>query len=137
LARIASALDIAPCFVWVATHDSEDGAAPSLLLDAVGLHADMEADNSPEDREAVVSRSLEFQSGPEEFAARFAVHAAHDAERVSAARRSLDTVSVEREAKRRLCELAAESGAPGNRAEIFGLRAARAHAALCGRRSVE
>src|SRR5215510_11088765 len=32
LARIASALDISPSFVWVATHDSEDGTAPSVLL---------------------------------------------------------------------------------------------------------
>jgi magnesium chelatase subunit D len=123
-------------FVWLATYDRDEGEPPSSLLDAVGLHAEMDADGSVDERESVAARALAFQSGPDEFAAGFAADARRHAGQVHAARQSLPEVSIDRDSKRSLCEWISELGVVGNRAEIFSVRAARAHAAFNGRGSV-
>jgi magnesium chelatase subunit D len=135
--RIANALEAEASFVWLASYDPVDGAAPSRMRDAFSLRASLDVEMATEARETVARRALEFQSAPDEFAARFAGDVAREAERVRAARQALDTVLVDPDSRRWLCEYASRSGIEGNRAEVFAVRAARAHAALCGRRSIE
>jgi magnesium chelatase subunit D len=135
--RIANAMQCGGSFIWIASYDPEDGETPSRLRDTFGLHASLDAEMAAEDREMVARRALEFQSAPDEFAARFAGEVAREAERVRAARQALDTVAVDPDSRRWLCEYASRSSVEGNRAEIFAVRAARAHAALCGRRCID
>jgi magnesium chelatase subunit D len=59
------------------------------------------------------------------------------AQRVAAARLQLDAVEVSTETREILCRTALALGVGSSRAEIFALRAARASAALAGRRQVE
>jgi magnesium chelatase subunit D len=134
IARIAAALNGSGSFVWLAAYDPGEGEPPPLLADALGLWTEADRADSAGTRETVARTSLEFQSAPNGFVTRFAAWTAREAERIRAARQSLGGVRVDRELVRRLCELASEAGVEGNRAEVFSLRTARAHAALCGRR---
>jgi magnesium chelatase subunit D len=100
-----------------------------LLRDAIGLHVEADGARSDADRAEIAARGLADWRGGRAMTA-------GAVDRMRAARELLPRVTMRSTHRRRACEIAAEMAVEGHRAEIFAMRAARAHAAYCGRASV-
>ena len=119
------------------TYDPDDSAPPSALADAVGLHV-FEADQlSDEERTELLRRVGAFDRDALGFVRRFAVETAALQRQIARARSRLSAVESTPAEIERLSEAALQLGVEGHRADIFALRAARAHAALLGHARVE
>ena len=123
-------------FVLVGTMNPEEGDLRPQLLDRFGLSVDIKGERDVKMRAEVVKRRVRFDMAPEAF--------------VAAVRDDLDAMTVKIENARRLLpEVVAEDsivdavvsvtihfGIDGHRADITLLKAAKANAALEGRKNV-
>ena len=123
-------------FILVGSGNPEEGELRPQLLDRFGLSVDVKTPGVLADRVEIVRRCDSFDRDPTGFAARFAEEEAATVERLAAARKRLDKVAVPDamlELGSRLCQAV---GADGLRGELTLLRAARASAALAGKKTV-
>ncbi len=123
-------------FVLVATCDCEPRDVSRGLLDRIGLRIDAQQVSDPGERAEIIGLGLRFQSDPGSFSREFAARDEETKTALSRARALLPIVSLGRTAARHLAEASIRLGVEGNRADIFACRAARAGAALAGRREV-
>lgn len=124
-------------FILIGSGNPEEGELRPQLLDRFGLSVEVRTPADLADRVEVVKRRDRFDRDPEGFRAEWAAADAEVAARVARARGRLDRVTVPDpliELAARLCQAV---GADGLRGELTLVRAARAEAALAGRRTVQ
>ena len=123
-------------FILVGSGNPEEGELRPQLLDRFGLSVDVRTPTELADRIEIVKRCDRFDRDPDGFAASFADQEAATLANIAKARRKLPDVTVSDamlELGSRLCQ---SVGADGLRGELTLLRAARATAALAGKKAV-
>ncbi len=123
-------------FILVGSGNPEEGELRPQLLDRFGLSCDVRTPTDLAQRVEIVRRCDAFDREPAAFAARFADEETATVARLAAARAKLPKVAVPDamlELGSRLCQAV---GADGLRGELTLLRAARAVAALAGKKAV-
>jgi magnesium chelatase subunit D len=123
-------------FLLVGTMNPEEGELRPQLLDRFGLTVEASAPREPKTRAEVVRRRIEFDAGPDAFAARFAAAEGALAAAIAAARARLSSVALDDAALERIATVCARFDVDGLRADIVIARAAAAHAAWSGRDAV-
>ncbi|MBA3240893.1 MAG: magnesium chelatase ATPase subunit I [Acidobacteria bacterium] len=122
-------------FVLVGSSNPEEGELRPQLLDRFGLCAEVSTVSDIESRVLIVERREAFERDP----ARFAVSAQAAQEslrrRLSRARRGFERVTLPRTLLRSIAELCVRLKVDGHRGELTVARAARALAALEGRKT--
>ncbi len=123
-------------FILVGSGNPEEGELRPQLLDRFGLSVDVRTPTDIKDRIEIVKRCDAFDRDPAGFAARFEAEEANVLALIATARKKLPKVDVPDsilELGTRLCQAI---GADGLRGELTLLRAARATAALAGKKHV-
>jgi magnesium chelatase subunit D len=119
-------------FALVAVYDaSEDACEP--LRDAVAIDLRLTHAVSEEDRLETLYRMEQFARARYSFLDLYAPATALLRARIASAKQRLRNVQMPSAHIARLCQAAQERGVRGHRADLFAVRAARAHAALAGR----
>ncbi|MCI0487373.1 MAG: magnesium chelatase ATPase subunit D [Blastocatellia bacterium] len=123
-------------FSLIGTYNAEEGEVSALLGERVGLLVDAAPAMQVEDRAEIMRRTALFQEDPAAFIEEYAIETASLRSAIVEARALLPCVRVTTEDIEKLSLSALSLGVKGNRADIFAVRAARANAALDGRRNI-
>jgi magnesium chelatase subunit I len=123
-------------FVLVGSGNPEEGELRPQLLDRFGLSVEVRAPATVEARVEVLRRRDAHDRDPHAFAARWAGRQAALARRLAVAQSVVGQVAVSRRMLTLAARLCLTLGCDGVRGELTLIRAARAAAALDGRRSV-
>ena len=124
-------------FVLIGTMNPEEGELRPQLLDRFGLYVRLDHALSPAERQAIVRTRLAFDEDPAAFIARHAPAQQALAARLAAARAALPQIPFADADYERVAVLCHAAAVEGVRADLVMLRAARAHAALAGRRQID
>ena len=124
-------------FVLVGSGNPEEGELRPQLLDRFGLSVDVRTPTDIGDRIEIVKRCDRFDRDPVGFVAEFEDSEQHTLEAIAKARKLLPKVQVEDEMLGLGAQLCSAVGADGLRGELTLLRAARAQAALAGKKHVK
>lgn len=123
-------------YTAVGTMNPEEGTLSSSTLDRFGMFVSIENNEDKSEREEIVRRVMAFEKDSTAFREQYAAEDAALADQIASARAILPEV----EASEAMLELAAQYCARaycrGNRADLYLLEAARAVAALAGRRYI-
>ncbi len=123
-------------FILVGSMNPEEGELRPQILDRFGLVVDVEAPLDPEVRAEIVKRVEEFYSDPIGFYKKYEAAQKELQEKIIKAREILPEVTISEDLLELLAKTVAEMGIRTCRAEIVTVRAAKAIAALDGRRKV-
>lgn len=123
-------------FALVGTMNPEEGALRPQLLDRFGLCVEVTGAWDVDERVEIMTRRLAFDADPTGFAASWAAAETRLASRLRQARAAVPGVVLGRGLSKQIAELAMDAQTAGHRAELVMGRAARAHAAWCGRSGV-
>lgn len=127
----------ASSFLLVGTMNPEEGELRPQLLDRFGLTVHVAAARDVGTRAEVIRRRLAFEADPVAFAATWAAEDQRLAERIVAARATLDSVVLPDAELRRIAAVCSAFEVDGMRADLVVARAAMAHAAWRGAERVE
>jgi magnesium chelatase subunit D len=126
-----------PCRpLLIATYNPGEGELRPHRIDRFAMVLSADTPLSLAERVEAVARVLQHSDDPDAFWDRFHRGLATLRERVAAARHRLAQVRLAPAQVRYLVEEAVRAGCEGQRADLFAVRVARAHAALGGRRQV-
>jgi magnesium chelatase subunit I len=120
-------------FVLVGSMNPEEGRLRPQILDRIGLHVIVRRLEDTEDRLQVYQRVIQFAENPHALADMYAEHTLAMIEEIQEAKGLLSRVRLTPPAQKLLLEAIKRLQIASNRAEIFALEAARAHAAADGR----
>ena len=121
-------------FTLVGSGNPEEGELRPQLLDRFGLYVEVRTADDLDQRVEIVERREAFERDPEQFCAGVEPEQASLRRRLSRAQRMVSTVDVPRSLVRLIAELCLRLKVDGHRGELTITRAARALAALEGRR---
>ena len=124
-------------FVLIGSGNPEEGELRPQLLDRFGLSVEVRTPELIEDRVEILRRCGTHERFPSEFADSWAAPEKETVQRVAKARKTLVGVSVPDAILADASGLCMAVGADGLRGELTLIRAARAAAALAGRRKVK
>lgn len=124
-------------FVLIGTMNPEEGELRPQLLDRFGLTVDVQASRNVDVRVEVIRQRMAYEADPDTFAERYASADAALANRIAAARGSVDDVLLPDNELRRIAALCAAFDVDGMRADLVVARTAAAHAAWRGAGVVE
>ncbi|NHW44214.1 MAG: VWA domain-containing protein [Candidatus Verstraetearchaeota archaeon] len=123
-------------FILVGSMNPEEGELRPQILDRFGLFVKVEAPLDPKTRIEIVKKVEEFQSDPISFIEKYRPLQEDLKNRVVKAREMLNDVVVPDDLLELLAKTVVEMGIRTHRAEIVTVRAAKAIAALDGRKVV-
>jgi magnesium chelatase subunit D len=123
-------------FVLVGSGNPEEGELRPQLLDRFGLHVEVTTVNDLDERVRIVERRESFERDPENFRSRIEKEQESLRRRLVRARKNIPQVKLARELLRSIAELCRQLKVDGHRGELTIARAARALAALEGRKEV-
>ena len=123
-------------FILVGSMNPEEGELRPQILDRFGLFVSVEGSNSVEERIEIVKRVEEFQADPVEFRRKYEGEQKRIRESIIKARKILKDVEIDDDLLKLLSETIVEHRIRTHRAEIVTVRAAKAIAALDGRKKV-
>ena len=123
-------------FVLVGTMNPEEGELRPQLLDRFGLCVTVEGLKDPKERVLIMERRAAFERDPEGFSREFATENQALSQRIVAARKTLSQVEIPEKLLYEIAKRLITLGVDGHRADITVVKAARAHAALSGRKEV-
>ncbi len=123
-------------FILVGTMNPEEGELRPQLLDRFGLSVDVHGDKDTEQRMEVVKRRVAFDTDPEGFTKRYQQETDAMRERITKAREMLSTVEADDSIIKAIVTITTNFEIDGHRADITMLKAARANAALDGRKNI-
>ena len=123
-------------FILVGSGNPEEGELRPQLLDRFGLSVDVRTPTELADRIEIVKRCDRFDRDPKGFAQTYADAEAATLHGIAKARKKLPDVAVSDEMLELGSRLCQAVGADGLRGELTLLRAARATAALAGKKHV-
>ncbi len=106
-------------FCLIGTYDPREGELPSLLRERVAFHVSTRTLRDGETRYFIARHAARRLVLPRDMIAA-----------VEHARRLLPRVTISSKQVQEICAIATRTGVPGNRAEVFAVRCARANAAL-------
>lgn len=127
-----------PCRpLLIATYNPEEGAVRDHLLDrfAIVLSADQIISN--EQRVEITQAAIAFGQGSQAFSKKWEGETEALATQLLLARQWLPDVKISLEQIQYLVNESIRGAVEGHRSELYAARVAKAHAALCGRDSVE
>ncbi len=124
-------------FVLIGTMNPEEGELRPQLLDRFGLTVDVHASRDVDVRAQVIRQRMAYEADPDAFAQRHAAADAELANRIAAARRLIEQVTLPDNELRRIAALCASFDVDGMRADLVVARTAVAHAAWRGGGSVD
>lgn len=122
-------------FVLVGTMNPEEGDLRPQLLDRFGLSVEIRGDRDVSVRKEVIRRRLAFDEDPEGYTLSVAGETEALKARISAARANLASVTTNDTILDSVVAVTTHFGVDGHRADITMMKAARANAALEGKRS--
>ncbi|MEM1364690.1 MAG: magnesium chelatase ATPase subunit I [Pseudomonadota bacterium] len=123
-------------FVLVGSGNPEEGELRPQLLDRFGLSVDVAAPSEIKDRVEVVRRREAFEDNPQAFCARFEKEDAKVRRAINRGKKLLAEMDAPDEVLETGAMICLRLGVDGLRGELTLLRAAKAHAALQGRKTV-
>ncbi len=123
-------------FVLIGSGNPEEGELRPQLVDRFGLCVEVRTPADLDERVEVVTRHEAFARDPLGFCARMEDEQARLRRRIVRARRLVAEVKIERSVLRRIADLCQRLQVDGHRGELTITRAARARAALNGRKTV-
>lgn len=123
-------------FVLIGSGNPEEGELRPQLLDRFGLYVEVTTEDDVDRRIEIVQRRESFESDRESFLRSFADSQEELRRKIKRARKSFANVKVERGILRDIARLCTELKIDGHRGELTITRAARALAALEGRKKV-
>ncbi len=123
-------------FVLIGSGNPEEGELRPQFLDRFGLYVEVKTEDDLDSRVAIVERREAFERNPESFRLKFADEQEQLRRKIARARKSFTNVKVERRVLRDVAQLCSELKVDGHRGELTITRAARALAALEGRKKV-
>jgi magnesium chelatase subunit D len=123
-------------FKFIGTYNSADGEVSAMLRDSVGLILESSSEYSADEKVEALDRAFRFDQDPRGFIEDFAIETAEIESAIESARKLLPRVRISKEHRRHVALIAMKLGVEGNRADVFAVRAARANAALGGRKAV-
>ena len=123
-------------FILVGTMNPEEGELRPQLTDRFGLSVTIEGLHTIPERVEIIKRRMAFEKDPAGFRKHWADADAALAERLLRARESLPEVVYSESLLETAAKLTVAMETDGHRADIAMMKAARAHAALEGRRQV-
>ena len=124
-------------FVLIGSGNPEEGELRPQLLDRFGLSVEVNTPEDIETRVEVVRRRDRFERDPNSFVDEYHQEEDEMRKRIISARKRLKSIKTPDEQVAKAAELCIGVGTDGLRGELTLLRAARALAALEGRRSVK
>lgn len=123
-------------FILVGTMNPEEGDLRPQLLDRFALSVDIQGLVDAADRVSIMERMLQFESNPIAFQETWQPNVEAIAIDIDSACKIVDKVTYSRINLENIASLTTSLGVEGHRADLVILRAARAHAALEGRRAI-
>jgi len=123
-------------FILVGTMNPEEGELRPQLLDRFGLSVDVKGDKDMEVRMEVVKRRVAFDMDPAQYTKGCKEESDKLMERLTAARENVYKVSADDSIIKAIVTITTSFGIDGHRADITMLKAAKANAALEGRKEV-
>ena len=123
-------------YTVLAVMTPESGTLPASALDRFGLFVSVDEETDEEARAEIVSRTLVFEKDGVAFRAKWAKETEALAKKITEARAILAEVEVSDAMIRLSSVYTLKANTAGHRADIYLIEAARAEAALAGRRYV-
>ncbi len=123
-------------FILVGSMNPEEGELRPQILDRFGLYVRVEAPTDPNIRKEIVRRVEEFHRDPISFIEKYRPQQEELRRKIAVAREILPEVEVPEDLLELLVNTIIEMGIKSHRAEIVTIRAAKAIAALNGRKKV-
>ena len=123
-------------FVLVGSGNPEEGELRPQLLDRFGLNVEVRTIDDLDERVEIVERRERYERDPTLFRAQTQAEQDRLRRRLTGARKRFTEVNLSRPTLRRIAELCLRLNIDGHRGELTIARAARALAALEGRREV-
>ena len=123
-------------FILVGTMNPEEGELRPQLLDRFGLSVDVKGDKDMEVRMEVVKRRVSFDMDPAQYTKACKNESDKLMERLTEARENVFKVSADDSIIKAIVTITTSFGIDGHRADITMLKAAKANAALEGRKEV-
>ena len=123
-------------FVLIGSGNPEEGQLRPQLLDRFGLNVEVTTESDVDRRTEIVARRERFESDRERFLAAFQSEQDELRRNITRGQRVFRSVTVDHALLRKIAQLCAELNLDGHRGELTITRAARALAALEGRRKV-
>ncbi len=123
-------------YTVLATMTPESGVLPSAALDRFGLFVSVEENTEETARAELVSRVLDFERNGEAFREKWARETEDLRKKIADAREILPEVEISDAMIRLSSVYTLKANTAGHRADIFLMEAARAEAALAGRRYI-
>jgi magnesium chelatase subunit I len=123
-------------FVLIGSGNPEEGELRPQLLDRFGLHVEVRTETDLDQRVQIVLAREAFERDPSTFLAGVEAEQSRLRRKLTKARRNLRQVTLQTKLLRRIAELCLQLKIDGHRGELTITRAARALAALEGRRAV-
>lgn len=118
-------------FVLVGSGNPEEGDLRPQLLDRFGLYAEVRTVKDPETRVKVVKERNEFDKNPKLYDSSLAIESLRV--RIVEAQKRLLSVKIDSRLQVKISQVCSELEVDGLRGDIVTNRAAKAHAAWCGR----
>jgi magnesium chelatase subunit I len=123
-------------FVLVGSGNPEEGELRPQLLDRFGLHAKIQTLTDLDARVEIVQRRERFERDPLTFRAEMEPLQAHLRRQIAQAQRLINKVTMDHDVLCQVAELCLQLNVDGHRGELTIMRAAKALAAVEGRRRV-
>jgi Mg-chelatase subunit ChlI len=105
-------------------------------LDRFALSVEIHGLAAPADRMAIMDRTLDYEADPERFRAQWLPKEQELSEEIELGRELLDGVEYSKRDLHSIAALTSSLHVDGHRADLVILKAARAHAALVGRKAI-
>ena len=123
-------------FILVGTMNPEEGDLRPQLLDRFALSVEIHGLQAPADRMAIMERTLSYEADPETFRGKWLPKEQELSEEIERGRELVDQVEYSRRDLHSIAALTSSLAVDGHRADLVILKAARAHAALHGRKTI-
>lgn len=124
-------------FVLLGSMNPEEGSLRPQLLDRFGMVVDVTAEEDMENRVKIIENRLSYEKNPQVFRRRYAKKQKALRDQIANARELLPGVKIGKDLLRLSAEICIAYGTEGHRADIGIVKAARAIAAMEGRRKAE
>jgi Mg-chelatase subunit ChlI/Mg-chelatase subunit ChlD len=123
-------------FTLVASMNPEEGDLRPQILDRFALKVDMDQIKELEKRVEIIKRNLSFERDPEAFLEKYHEEHVNLRKKIESARNSLQGIKISENMLKGIADICSELGVEGQRSDIAILKAARANAAIEGRKKV-
>jgi Mg-chelatase subunit ChlI len=124
-------------YILVGTMNPEEGDLRPQLLDRFALSVDIRGLRDPASRVAIMERNLSYEADPQAFRQQWMEQEQALSRQIETARQLVESVVYTRRNLLAIAALTSSMQVDGHRSDLVILKAAKAHAALEGRQSIQ